>query len=485
MVTLRKILFYFFVTLYLVVCPLIILYALGYIFTPKVEEGFAKTGLMHFETLPAGASISIAKKGYAEKTPATVRNLLAGVYDVNISRTGYRSWTRRIRITPGKAVAFDKILLMPHEVKVKTLIPQTFEDLLSVPETHFLLLFKTKKAGDLSVFDWKDEISRPLLTEGTPFQEALVIRSFVIRKSSFVLLLVKMGEQMRFLGCHLDKEKPEVKDLSDLFVRGEPSDVRWESDNPENLFVLYGEELDRLDLKKMQVHTGLLKSIQGFDLFKGKVFALRNFTLVQMDCNGEKGEEVLVEKGIFLENLFRNTGVFKMDFISGRTLCFLGANGEFFANELPYRFVGEGLKGYQPDPGGRKIVLWQKERLGVLDFTKVTRRKELFERGPEIDWIFEKGEDLLQAYFVYGTSHVLFRNKNEVFLAPVGESGALMEKLVKVHVGSSVFYSEKTGRLYYLDPAQGHLLAADILPEWPGLSGMFTEFEGQSQEVVK
>ena len=90
MVTLRKILFYLFVAFYLVLCPLIILYALGYIFTPQVEEGFAKTGLMHFETLPTGASISIANKPYDEKTPATIRNLLAGVYYVKISRTGYR-----------------------------------------------------------------------------------------------------------------------------------------------------------------------------------------------------------------------------------------------------------------------------------------------------------------------------------------------------------------------------------------------------------
>ena len=132
-----------------------------------------------------------------------------------------------IRIAPGKAVAFDKILLMPQELKVKTLVPQPFDDLLSVPATRFLLLFKSKRAGDVSVFDWKDETSRPLLSANASFRDAAVVRSFMIKKSSFVLLLVKLGEQTRFLGCQLDKEKPEVKDLSGLFRRGTPSDVRW------------------------------------------------------------------------------------------------------------------------------------------------------------------------------------------------------------------------------------------------------------------
>ncbi len=485
MVTLRKILFYFFVALYLVLCPLIILYALGYIFTPKVEEGFAKTGLMHFETLPSGASVSIANRQYAERTPTTVRNLLAGTYDVKISRPGYRSWTQTIGIAPGKAVAFDKILLMPDELKVKTLIPQSFEDLLPVPATRFLLLFQTKKAGDLVVFDWKDEIARPLLAGDTPFRDALIVRSFVTRKSPFVLLLVKMKWQTRFLWCQLDKERPEVKDISDLFAGDDPSDIQWESENPENLFALYGGRLDRMDLKKRQLHTGFLENIQGFDPFRGKIYALRASALLQTNSSGEEGREAVAERGAFLEDLFRNTGTFRVDFISGRTLCFFGAKGEFFTNDLPYRFVSEGLRGYQPDSGGRKIALWKKDRLGVLDFTKEMRRKELFERGPEIDWIFEKGMDITQAYFVYGTSHVLFRDKEGVFLAPVGGSGVPAEKMVTVREGSSVFYSDKTGRLYYLEPGRGHLLSVDILPEWAGFSGMFTELEGQGQEPAK
>ena len=100
---LRKVLFYFFFALYLILCPVIIFYAFGYILTPKFEEGFVKTGLIHIESLPDNAFLSISNRRYIEKTPATIRNLMAGAYDVKLTLDGYRPWARRTYVEPGKA----------------------------------------------------------------------------------------------------------------------------------------------------------------------------------------------------------------------------------------------------------------------------------------------------------------------------------------------------------------------------------------------
>jgi hypothetical protein len=485
MIIFRKILFYFFFALYLVLCPIIILYAFGYIFTPKVEEGFAKTGLIHIETLPANASISIAKKHYAGKTPATVRNLLPGQYDVKILLRGHRPWERKVRVEPGKAVNFEKVLLVPQSLKTRTLIADPFEDLWPVPGTRYLLLKGTKLAGDLKVFDWKNEISRPVLPEGSPFAAGELVRAFTIIESSFVILQLKTSEGMKFLGCQLDKEKVEVKDLSGLFARGAPSEIAWEGDHPEYLFALQGGNLSRLDLEKMTVLQDFLEKIRGFGLFKNKVYALRGASIIRLGFNGKKGEETLVEKGIFLENLFGNEGKYKIDFISNNTICFHGDRGEFFSNALPYRFVDEGVRGYQTDPDGRKVALWQRERIGVLDFEKPERKKEFFERGPEIEWLFERGKNIRQASFVYDSGYVLFCDEDKIFLARIGEQYISLEKLVAVRAGSLFFYIEKTGKLYFLEPLRGEFVAADILPEGISLSGVINELEKETQGAAQ
>ncbi len=485
MIIFRKILFYLFFALYLVLCPIIILYAFGYIFTPKVEEGFAKTGLIHIETLPGNASISIANRRYSERTPATVRNLLPGQYAMKILLRGFRPWVRTVAVEPGKAVNFEKVLLVPLSVKTRTLISEPFADLWPVPATRYLLLKKTERAGDLKVFDWKNEVSRPVLPEGSSFLEAELVRVFRGKESPFIILQVKTSAGMKFLGCQLDKEKSEVKDLSPLFEKGEPDEISWEGGHPDCLFALRGEDLSRLDLEKMTVFPDFLSKIRGFGIFKGKVYALRGSSIVRLGVNAKKGEETLVEKGIFLDNLFRGDEKYKIDFLSNDTICFRGERGELFSNALPYRFVDEGVRGYQTHAGGRKVALWQGTRVGVLDFEKTERKKEFFERGPEIEWLFEKGKSIRQAYFVLDAAYVLFCDEDKIFLARIGERQGPLEKLVAVRAGSGFFYAEKTGKLYYLEPSRGEFVAADILPEGITLSDVINELEKETQGTLK
>jgi hypothetical protein len=303
------------------------------------------------------------------------------------------------------------------------------------------------------------------------------------QESSWALVQAKGPEGYLFWGCQLDKDKPEAKDLTGLFLKGEPREILWERDRPDYLFALYDQELARLDIEKMAVLPRFLEGVRGFGLFKDKVYALQGTSFVQQNFKSKPGEESLVEKGVFLENLFSGDSKFRIDFISNHTICFSGEKGELFSNALPYRFVDEGVKGYQANAGGRKIVLWKGKRIGVLDFEKPERKKEFFERGPEIEWVFEAGEDVRQAYFVYDAAYILWAAGEEVSLVRVRDRGIPAEKLVRTLKNSSVFYSEKTGRLYYLEPSKGSLVSADILPEGFSLSGVISEFEKETQEA--
>ncbi len=484
MILFRKILFYLFVAIYLVLCPIVIFYAFGYIFTPKVEEKFVKTGLIHLETLPANASISIAQKRLLEKTPATIRNLLAGQYDVRIFLNGYRPWKRKVTVEPGKAMNAENILLIPQKFKTRTLIERSFKDLWPVPRTRYLLLKDSELAGDLKVFDWKNEKFRSVLPEGSPLASARLEKVFMSKESSFVLVQAQGAEGYLWGGCQLDKDKPEVKDLTDLFLKEAPREILWEKDRPDYLFALYDQNLARLDLEKMTAVPEFIERVRGFGLFRDKVYALQGASIVQQNFKAKPGEETLVEKGVFLENLFSGDSRFQIDFISNHTICFTGAKGELFSNALPYRFVDEGIKGYQANAGGRKIVLWKDKKIGVLDFEKPERKKEFFERGPEIEWVFEAGESVRQAYFVYNAGYILLAEGKDVSLFRIGESGIPAEKLVRTLGNSSVFYSERTGRLYYLEASKGCLVSVDILPEGFSFAGVISEFEKETQEAV-
>jgi hypothetical protein len=119
---LRRIIFYSFCLIFLIVSPLIILYASGYeidwqhLFTPL---GVQKTGMTIIYSTPAGADIFlnnqpaerftslflkqfIPSQNNAIRTPARIKDLTPGSYDLRVEIPGYWPWQRRIDIFPGK-----------------------------------------------------------------------------------------------------------------------------------------------------------------------------------------------------------------------------------------------------------------------------------------------------------------------------------------------------------------------------------------------
>lgn len=127
MLLLRKILFPIFVTAYLVFCPLLIAYALGYLFRPGAPQEIVKTGLIHLSSVPPGARVVVGRSRFRENTPTVIRDLLPGHYRVRVVRPGYQPWQHGVRVEAGKASSFGRILLLPVRWR-----PEAF------PETRFL-----------------------------------------------------------------------------------------------------------------------------------------------------------------------------------------------------------------------------------------------------------------------------------------------------------------------------------------------------------
>ena len=169
MLRLRKTLFYLFTVIYCLVCPLIILYALGYIFEPGAGRGLTKTGLIHLATLPEGATIRLEHKRFTEKTPASIAGLLPGDYRVEIFLKGHRPWTRTISVGAEKAAHFEKILLLPNVWKTELLSPDEFADLIFAGDDRFLFLSKGPYR-DLLLYDLRKNKFSSMAAEDSPFE---------------------------------------------------------------------------------------------------------------------------------------------------------------------------------------------------------------------------------------------------------------------------------------------------------------------------
>lgn len=89
---------------------LIILKANGYTINLKSRK-IIKTGMIILDGKPKNATIYLNQEKIMTTLPGKITNLFPGDYEVTISYQGYKSWQRSIIVLPGKASAYQNIML--------------------------------------------------------------------------------------------------------------------------------------------------------------------------------------------------------------------------------------------------------------------------------------------------------------------------------------------------------------------------------------
>ena len=111
------------------------------------------------------------------------------------------------------------------------------------------------------------------------------------------------------------------------------------------------------------------------------------------------------------------------------------------------------IKGSLLDEDNDLWLEFTDKKIGILDK----------EQGP-LKWIFEKGHNISQAFWANNGSAIIFQDNNQIFLLDKEPfSQVRLQKITSIQDGSSIFYSEKTGQLYYIEPRNRLLCAIRIL----------------------
>jgi len=101
------------ILLFFIITPFIILYTAGYRYNGK-KQRVEKVGIIFVRSRPAGADIYMNGKKRSETTPARLRNLLPGDYDVKIVKTGYTSWEKTLPVASELTTFAESIALFKN-----------------------------------------------------------------------------------------------------------------------------------------------------------------------------------------------------------------------------------------------------------------------------------------------------------------------------------------------------------------------------------
>ena len=146
----RRTLFIIFIIAFLVITPLVSLYAAGYkikLSWPfRFSELLQKTGMLVLDTEPNNAKIYINdkprrlffKRYYNKeeafiKTPAKIKNLLPGEYTVKLELDGYWSWEKKLVIKPGQSTYAEDIYLFKKNLPAQIISLVAEEEFSQIP----------------------------------------------------------------------------------------------------------------------------------------------------------------------------------------------------------------------------------------------------------------------------------------------------------------------------------------------------------------
>ncbi|KKR21771.1 MAG: hypothetical protein UT48_C0004G0027 [Parcubacteria group bacterium GW2011_GWE2_39_37] len=125
--TTRRFLYITFILSFLIITPLVILYANGYTFSLN-KKSIVKTGMLVLNTKPESANIylngvpeetflgSYFGKRIKVTTPAKIKNIIPGEYLVRVELENYWPWEKKLTVYPGGTTFAEDVILFRKEL---------------------------------------------------------------------------------------------------------------------------------------------------------------------------------------------------------------------------------------------------------------------------------------------------------------------------------------------------------------------------------
>jgi len=469
---LRQITFVLFAAGYLVCCPLVLLYAFGYLIRPHAPDALVRTGVLSLATTPPGATVYLGRSRYTGRTPAVLTDLLPGIAHVTLSLKGYRPWRRALPIRAGQATSLPNILLVPESWPSETLLEGPFDALLDIPGAGVCLLTRGRHLQDVTVISTSGRTAHRLAAPGSRWAEARLRSHVIAPRSAFVILFVSTKEGERVLGFDLEADPPAVSDLTALVPR-KPDWITWDPGWPGSLFILEDERVSRVDLDAGAVYPSIATGVKGMGAGDRTLTVIRDpGRLERLNARGEPAGPS-VPLGPRARALIGERYWWRVIDLEEALLLF-GEQGALVSLRPAEDVIRRGARGVRPSRRLARALVWDRERIGLVGGETAGSAAATADGMEPARWLFTHGRDIEQVVWAHEESHAVFRDRDLVRLLEMELYGPpRVHDVAELKRHTAFAYDDKSGLLYFLDPERGSLRTILLVPD-PG--GMSLEF---------
>lgn len=136
--TTRTLLFVSIILLFVVIAPLLVLYAKGYSFEAATRE-VVKTGMILLDTNVSKATVTVNDADPSvENDPILIRSLVPGTYHVRLEREGYLPWESDLTVVEERVTRVDDLVLVLEEPETQQPIADSIGRFAVSPNSRFI-----------------------------------------------------------------------------------------------------------------------------------------------------------------------------------------------------------------------------------------------------------------------------------------------------------------------------------------------------------
>jgi hypothetical protein len=271
----------------------------------------------------------------------------------------------------------------------------------------------------------------------------------------------------------------KTEDITNLFPVT-PQTIEWNANDPRHLLSFQNNAINRIDIATKAIYPKIVNQAVNFTSYGQTIFFIsEDKTLLRTSVNTSEINTRLVSASpLFNDLVLRHFPFSKMTAVSENIILLLGKDGELISNLRPFLLASRDIQGFRWNKKPQKIVLWSKTKIGFIDFAKNTP-----DTFPAINWLLDKGKDITNAFWVNDGSHILFADSDQLFIADTGccETAAI-QKIVDIKKQSGIYYSERTGRVFYINKDTARLSSAEIVTQYALLHSVSKDKTLKDQE---
>ncbi|MFA6272535.1 MAG: PEGA domain-containing protein [Patescibacteria group bacterium] len=130
------------VFVFIIVAPLLILYATGFRYDFN-EYKVIKTGVLAVDSDPRNAQIEINGEATGSKTPKVIKNLFPGEYSVSIEKLGYFPWEKTLPVFANQSTTTERVGLLKTDSPTLVAEEKVTDLIFSADNSYFAYVTNT------------------------------------------------------------------------------------------------------------------------------------------------------------------------------------------------------------------------------------------------------------------------------------------------------------------------------------------------------